>query len=161
MKERILKLLLEAEPLIRKEAEREKKTDIDAVNDVPKVQTFRSDKEGHILLLLCDVINTANIVKKPELAATLKKLNVTISNKSLDRYLFILERMQLIRSNTYDSEKYYICNVKSPFMKDRFIQFTYLPTARRKDSLRWKVIIGEEQKKDLRWSNALNAFPGI
>lgn len=99
-----------------------------------KEKSFNSRNSGHIILLICDVIDVMRIVKTGEIYSFLDGLRIEINEKDLQRYLFILQKLNFIKKVAYSRDRYYISqNPKN------FIRYSFTEGARTRDILRWKT----------------------
>ena len=99
-----------------------------------KEKSFNSRNSGHIILLICDVIGIMRIVKTGEIYSFLEGLGIRIREKTLRRYLFILQKLNFIKQVAYSRDRYYISQDPK-----NFIRYSFTERARTKDILRWKT----------------------
>lgn len=85
-----------------------------------KSHQFSEVLPGHVMLLICDLIDISLALKQTEILQYLNTLGIAIDTKKLRQYLFILEKFQLILLKNYGGH-YYIANDNAPsFMKFSF-----------------------------------------
>lgn len=76
--------------------------------DITKEEQFNKIKGGHLILLVCDLIQLGVIVRFTEVNSMLAGLGVDLATKALARYLFLLEKLELIYERKYGNIIYYI-----------------------------------------------------
>lgn len=84
-------------------------------------KTFRSNNVEHKLLLICDLVELFLIVKPAELLAWMKQVfEIEISESSLRRYLYLLEKLEILSRCRRGKDRYI---VRSPASSDSFIDY--------------------------------------
>jgi len=130
------------------------KTIIERVNDIPKEQNWNTEVPGHLILFICDIINIMNIVKIGEIETVLEILDLKITEGDIEKYLFILEKLGLIKKVSSSSGRYYAALISEPFIK-----YSYTGEAIAKDRMRWMMMFRELfSKKDEKRNRAYIDF---
>ena len=75
---------------------------------VSEEEKFNRSKGGHLILLVCDLVRLSAIVKLNEIGDMLAGLGLDPANIPLERYLFLLEKLELIHKKQYGHYIYYI-----------------------------------------------------
>lgn len=84
-------------------------------------RAFRSDNVEHRLLLICDLVEIFLIVKTTELLLWMKQVfDVEISESSLRRYLYLLEKLGILDRCRRGKDRYI---VRSPDSSQTFIDY--------------------------------------
>ena len=91
---------------------------------LPRRPQLNSQSDGHISLLIADIIDIFSILKVREILQFLKSIHVeNISEKDVSTHLFLLEKLKLISKKASGSAQYYLApksnhfidyNLKSP-----------------------------------------------
>jgi hypothetical protein len=68
---------------------------------------FEPDNNGHLALLIYDVICLTSPVKKEEIDLSLYALGINLSERTLNKLLYLLEKMRLVASTSYSRVDYY------------------------------------------------------
>jgi hypothetical protein len=74
---------------------------------ITKEEKFDSENAGHCMLLVADLVKLGSIVKKSEIENLLSGIGLDLGQR-LDRYLFLLEKIELIRKTKYGNSTYYL-----------------------------------------------------
>ena len=104
----------------------------------PEEPKFEKKNIGHIILLICDFIQIINISKKSDITGLLENLDLVDVKKNVDKYLFILEKIKLIKSFQYGKEFYYVSNIDYPLIK-----YAYTDDSKIKERIAWKIYLRE------------------
>ncbi len=83
-----------------------------------KKERFRKSHRGHRLLLIADLIELGTIVQLGEIVSLLIGLGVKIETNRLKRYLFLLEKLNLIDKTKYGHKTYYVAGTDSAVYVD-------------------------------------------
>jgi hypothetical protein len=102
----------------------------------PDEPTFDKKNTGHIILLICDFIQIINISKKSDITGLLEHLGLIDVKKNVDKYLFILEKIKLIKRFKYGNDDYCTSNIDYPL-----IRYAYTDDSKIKDRLAWKLFL--------------------
>lgn len=78
-----------------------------------KETRFRKTYRGHILLLLSDLIDLGSVLQIREIRSLLDGLGISIGWKRLDRYLYLLENLDLVHKTKSGHRDYYLAGGKS------------------------------------------------
>lgn len=78
------------------------------VAGINKEEKFNRRKDGHLILLICDLVRLGSIVKLNEIIDMLAGLGLDPTSIALERYLFLLEKLELINKKQYGHIVYYI-----------------------------------------------------
>ena len=78
------------------------------MGELNKEEKFRTINVGHRLLLIADFVNLATIVTYDEIKYFLSGLALGPTPEEPDRYLFLLEKLNLIRKTIYGTTHYYL-----------------------------------------------------
>ena len=113
------------------------------LGEVPKTEQFQSDNPKHALLAIADFVDLFSIVRKKEIKAYLSHLDVQIENATLDRYLFVLEKLEIIQVAKYRTDRYLVPGPK----RGTFLDYTSAPDAPKFVRLRAKAHVVEAWKR--------------
>jgi hypothetical protein len=75
---------------------------------INREEKFDKDKKGHLILLVCDLVNLGTCIKLNEISDTLAGLGLSPASIPLGRYLFLLEKLDLVHRKQYGNQTYYI-----------------------------------------------------
>ncbi len=75
------------------------------------------------------------IVKKNELESIFDKLVTSSLKQHIDKYLFILKKLNLLKEVPYGKDRYYVACIDSGFIK-----YSYKDNAHAKDRMAWKIL---------------------
>jgi len=114
------------------------KTIMDRVGDIREGQKWDVKIPGHLILFICDIIDIMKIVKMSEIETVLRILDFRIAEGDIEKYLFILKKLGLIKKVSYSSERYYVALISEPFIK-----YSYTKGAIANDRWRWKMMFRE------------------
>ena len=94
-------------------------TDIqDELRKIPKSTTFKKNLNSHIVILLCEIINLFTAVKESEILQFLHSFEIDLTRDELRRKLFLLEKFQLLKKETYSDSTFFMIG-KSKYHKLR------------------------------------------
>lgn len=79
------------------------------LDELPKSQTFKAEKNSHIIALIYEIINIFVALKEVEIHEYLEKLSVTLQKEELRSKLFLLEEFRIIRKIRYSDKIFYCC----------------------------------------------------
>lgn len=78
------------------------------LDKIPKSTTFEKTSNSHRLALICELLSLFTALKEGEILTYLVNLDVAIQKDELKRKLFLLERFQLIKKETYSDAVFYM-----------------------------------------------------
>lgn len=85
----------------------------DLKNKIENIQNqydFNPKSSGHICLLIHDIVSLAEPIKKNEIKTALTDLGLLdIKSGDLTRYLYLLDKMNLVKNYEYSNVDYYYC----------------------------------------------------
>lgn len=82
-----------------------------------KTTSFDSNEVGHRILLILDIIELFVALKLREILRYLSDLDIKIDRKTLEQYLFICEKLELISVITYSTATYYVGKGANAYIK--------------------------------------------
>lgn len=82
----------------------------------PKDVRFNSKMEGHLTLLVGDLVDRFSALRIQELKQLADGLKLNIDEKSIKHYLLILEKIGFIKKYEYRSSKYYVSVTDNSFI---------------------------------------------
>jgi hypothetical protein len=77
------------------------------LQQVQSTKKFDPDDTGHVALLIYDIIGITYPIKKEEIQLALLALEIHPSQRTLNKLLYLLEKVGLIKYTTYSSVDYY------------------------------------------------------
>lgn len=77
------------------------------LNEVQSSKKFNPDNPGDIALLIYDIVGIASPIKKEEIQLALLALGISPSQRTLNKLLYLLEKVDLVKFTTYSSVDYY------------------------------------------------------
>ena len=89
------------------------------LHDRSHAADFDVKNRRHILLLICDLISHMLAVKQKELFQYLNELGVEIDISTFKRYLFTLEKIGFIQSDSRGHNRYYLASNNYEFIRYR------------------------------------------
>lgn len=120
-------------------------------------RSFRFTDSGHKLLLMADIIDVMYVSKKREIINVLQALDIADVNSFVDKYLFILQKVEIVKSIRYGNDDYYVRTKDS----DPYIRYAYKDFQYSRDRLGWKIFFREWYKKnDTRRITATRTYLG-
>ena len=90
----------------------------DLLKKYNKKEMFQIDNPGHISFLIFEIILLFKALKYNEISKFLDCLDLSISKSELNRFLFLLEKLEFISKKSYGSEFYY------PLQKQSRVRFS-------------------------------------
>lgn len=99
-----------------------------------KKEGFRSGDRGHRLLLIADLIDLGLVTQFGEINSFLRSLGVRLSDQRLRRYLFVLEKLNLIRRTKDGRVTFFLAGQEAA----TFVDYSYKQRSRPWDRLRTK-----------------------
>lgn len=114
----------------------------------PKTVRFSRDDLGHRMLLIADLIKLSVILIQTEVHEILERLGVALKPLELKRYLYLLERLDLVSKKRYGNTDYF---VKGPRSNDYIHYAPKAPAdrARLRQLLREEFPVKGDKKKAL------------
>lgn len=88
------------------------------LDKIPKSPVFKATLKSHIVILICEIVSLFTAVKETEILTYLLAFNVTLGRDDLRRKLFLLERFNLVKRETYSDATFYMIG-KSKYHKLR------------------------------------------
>jgi hypothetical protein len=110
-------------------------------------RTFRNTDSGHVILFMADIIDIMFASKKHEIAKMLAVLDLPDIDSMIDKYLFILQKLEIVKCITYGNDSYYI-RPKTSEPENPYIQYSYKDTVRSKERIAWKMLFRDWYKKN-------------
>jgi hypothetical protein len=105
-----------------------------------KEARFRKNNRGHRLLLIADLINLGSVVQRREIISSLGSLGVNLEGTRLDRYLFLLEKLNLVRKTKEGHRTYYLAGAENV----GYVAYTYKSEGKAWDRLRVQLDLRDE-----------------
>lgn len=103
----------------------------------PRTVRFSRDDLGHRLLLIADLIKLSVILIQAEINELMDRLGVSVRPTDLKRYLYLLERLDLVCKKRYGNADYFVAGSRS---KD-YIHYAPRTSA---DRARLRLLLREE-----------------
>jgi hypothetical protein len=94
-----------------------------------KREIFQKENPGHISFVIFEIILLFKALKYNEILDLLECLNLSISKQKLNRFLFLLEKLEFISKKNYGSEFYY------PVQKQSRVSFSLKDKTKKIDRL--------------------------
>lgn len=104
----------------------------------PTEQRFDTEAPGHIILFMCDIIGIVGVAKIIDIQMIFKICGLNVEDKDIKKYLFILERLNLINRYPYGNDRYLASQADPPFISYAFQSATEV-----QDRLRWQIMFRE------------------
>jgi hypothetical protein len=112
----------------------------------PKERSLDKSSNGHTMFLIADLIDIVGITTATEIIECLSLWEYGVDNKRLQKYLFLLEHLKLIKRKLYSNQIYYLSGGASPL-----IRYDFTDNAKTTDRERIKTLLrGALLKKDPR-----------
>lgn len=102
----------------------------------PSEQKLRLESHGHSMLVIADLIDIIGITSVREITSCLNALGDDVGRAVRERYLFLLERLEIIKKIKYNNQVYYVTNGRGPF-----VRYDFKEEAEIKDRSRAKALI--------------------
>jgi hypothetical protein len=112
----------------------------------PKTTTFRKNDHGHLMLLIADIVTLNVIILQQEIQAIIAGLGIPIKIQELRKYLFLLERLDLISTGRYGSVDYYMNRTGAPEYVT-YARSKHTDRSRLRMLLREDLPLSDEKKK--------------
>lgn len=77
------------------------------LDTIPKTEQFNFKISGHLALLISEIITLCYPIQLGEILVALDCLDLGILQKDVTRYLYLLQKVKIIESHSYSSNKYY------------------------------------------------------
>jgi len=90
-----------------------------AISKVTKRPSFSKNLPGHIMLLICDLVDISLALKQGEIFDYVNNLGIPLTEKALKKYLYLLEKFKLLEKKSY-GDHYYIATNSSAFISFKF-----------------------------------------
>ncbi|NDL65073.1 retron St85 family effector protein [Acerihabitans arboris] len=74
---------------------------------IPKSEKFDKNISGHIALLVCEIITLCFPIQLSEIEQALNSININSSSKMISRYIYLLQKMGLVKQIAYSTNKYF------------------------------------------------------
>lgn len=143
---------LDMESLQRHQIQDILKTINERLGMVSVEQTIDICNSGHVILMICDIIDILRIARKSEITYILENNHIDI--QYINKYLFILEKLKLIKKIAYSTDRFYVSCSESAFIK-----YSYKKEGYAKDRITWKMIFMKwYQQNDERRMSALRTL---
>lgn len=113
---------------------------LDICNDIsnaltksPKSSAFNKKLPGHVMLLICDLVDISLALKLGEILEYLQNFDIRISEGELKKYLYLLEKFKLLEKKYY-GDHYFI-----PTDSHAFVSFKFKESKFSHDRLKFKT----------------------
>lgn len=90
-----------------------------AISNTPKRPSFSKKLPGHIMLLICDLVDISLALKQGEILSYLNSFGIPLAEKDLKKYLYLLEKFKLLEKKSY-GDHYYIATNSPTFITFKF-----------------------------------------
>lgn len=117
----------------------------------PKTVRFSRDDLGHRMLLIADLIKLSVILIQTEVHELLERLGVNLKPVDLKRYLYLLERLDLVSKRRYGNTDYFVTGPRS----NDYIHYAPRTSA---DRARLRLLLREELPVNADKKKALDSF---
>jgi len=115
---------------------------------------FNHDDEGHVMLLMVDLMDLFLALKKHEVLEILGDLEIPVDEADLSQYLFLLETLGFIGSKKYSGSTYYYS-----VSDTKFVEYGVREGQRKIDRVRVKASLSDYYAdSDKKRSRALKAI---
>ena len=108
----------------------------------PKEGIFNPKSPGHAMLMIADLTDIIGIVSKGEIIDCLFALGMEPDGGILKKYLYLLERLQIIKKLDYSNQVYYVATYSA-----QFIRYDFLEQAMIRDRKRAKFLVRQGLKR--------------
>jgi hypothetical protein len=109
---------------------------LERVSSAPKERTLNKNSDGNTMYLVADLINIIGISTAKDIIECLKLWGFELHDQKLNKYLFLLEHLDIIRREFHSDETYYLSK-----MSTTFIKYDFNPDAQARDRVRIKNLI--------------------
>ena len=113
------------------------------IKGMPNEEIFLTSNETHLILLTCDMLEIAKLLKVSEIVKMMEEMEINKEQRDIKKYLFILEKLNLVEEVQYGNHRYFRCNTDT-----NFILYGFKPEADTNDKARWKFMISEWVKEN-------------
>jgi hypothetical protein len=123
----------------------------------PKTEHFRPESPKHRLLAIADFVDLFSIVRQKEVKTFLEGLGVVIDYKTFERYIFVLEKLEIVRFVKYGTDRFLAPGKR----RNNFLEYTSAPSAQNFDRVRTKAHVFSiwEREEPIRMTALKNAPP--
>jgi hypothetical protein len=90
----------------------------------PKERKVNLKSPGHMMLVIADITDMIGITSSREISDCLKALGEEVSRTVLRKYLFLLEKLRLVKKLDYANQVYYVSRGRGPFIRYYFREET-------------------------------------
>lgn len=109
---------------------------------LPKELSFVPKNVGHVILFIADVINVLIISKLSEIQIILKSLGIPLKERILNRYVYILQKLGLVKKVSYSNNDYFVaCKDTS------YIRYSFQPQTSLRDMDKWRTFFQKEYEE--------------
>jgi hypothetical protein len=77
---------------------------------------------GHAMLFIADLIDIIGITSTREISDCLKILDNEVHSSILQKYLFLLEKLRIVKKLDYSNQVYYVTRDRGPFIRYDFVK---------------------------------------
>ncbi len=110
----------------------------------PKKVKFKKKMDGHVSLLIGDLVGLFSALRLREIKTILKSIEIDLEEPKLKGHLLILEKLQLVKKYRYRSVDYYVAIKENNFIEYNFKRAPPLLVDRK----RFKVSSNENYRKE-------------
>lgn len=126
----------------------------DELHKLPKSQVLKSNKNSHVMVLICELLRLFTALKESEIAEYLELCGAQVGRELLRGKLFLLEQFHLIRTQTYSDALFYFKGDEQ-FHK---LRLTLKEDPKPIDLLRIEMLCLEYYKSNSKHRNRLRAI---
>ncbi|MEQ4675609.1 retron St85 family effector protein [Providencia vermicola] len=135
------------------------------LRNIKKTERFNIKNQGHLAILINEIILLAFPIKIGEIEFALYSMNIDIESKVISRLLYLLNRLKLISNKHYSGVSYYYpCDGKKSRVKfgksseGKIVEFTDIKVAMRQSFLMADILDSDERARKRR--NVLSIIDG-
>ncbi|CAI2025371.1 retron St85 family effector protein [Serratia fonticola] len=88
------------------------------LDSIPKTEQFNDKISGHLALLISEIISQCYPIQLNEIEIAINSIGIKILQKEVSRYLYLLQKMEIIGLLSYSSNKYYY-----PLRRQKWVKF--------------------------------------
>jgi hypothetical protein len=110
---------------------------------------------GHAMLVIADLIDIIGITSSREINDCLKALGQDVHRTVLIKYLFLLEKLRIVKKLDYSNQVYYVTRNKGPFIRYDFREEAELTDRDRAKALIRQALRQADQRRVKIYTNYL------
>lgn len=115
---------------------------LDFHKSLPKELSFVPENVGHVILFIADVINVLIISKLSEIQIILKSLGIPLKERILNRYVYILQKLGLVKKVSYSNNDYFVASKDTSY-----IRYSFQPRTSLRDMDKWRTFFQKEYEE--------------